>query len=458
MLRSVCLTLSLLCATMYLPTQSTRTKGAAAPVTPEQELVDLRPGIANTEPITHAYLLSEIAQALVLAKSPKAGDFYEDAVRTLSDFGRQNAEQADEVYNSLLPILKSFVQHDRSRTATLLDTLPTHAQSYLRRQLIASYMQDKNFDRAVELVISSPADKDFPYGSVCQLIKELPSERDFEVSEVYQHAVAAFLQEAPNRFGDFDLTEVIRESWRRLPRQSVLGAVDLVLSNAKTMDEREHQSLAISNGKGANSFSSSYQWHEARLLPIIDRLDPQRAEQMRRDDQQLASLSTSLSDPNAEKSNAKQQPAILKLVTSAPDADPADIQRAALEMKQQQADNDRFQQLLKSYPRQALAFATSAGYRADRTEAITSVLDATLDKDPQVAADALDELAKQIQKAKDAQDNLQAIAEVLELANKLYLRKQPKQAQKAFTQAVSATGKVYEAESDPDDTNLAAKI
>lgn len=131
----------------------------------------------------------------------------------------------------------------------------------------------------------------FPYEYAKQVISGLKSQESGERQAVFSSAVSCFRNAGLAIAADDKMTNLVLGTYDLLSRPSVLDAIDLVLAQASKYAEQEKDlSITVGGRGGEATFSSAYDYKLFELLPLLDKLDPAKADALRRDHSNIAAL------------------------------------------------------------------------------------------------------------------------------------------------------------------------
>jgi len=263
-------------------------------------------------------------------------------------------------------IVEELMSYGPQLAEELMPQAEGEARKTIRSRLIEYYTNKKDFDRAEELVrgvVSS--EEPYPYKAVAKLMNELPPERSGERVSLFSEALADYQQRGAEDtgIGSDDMGTFLARYGQQLPTELAREAIDEVLKRAKEESQDKHLNIGISNGKQAANFSSIYEYRLFQVLPTLRVIDPERAEELLKEDQQLNSSIQSF--PSGMQSvspeySGNPKPNGQNVSMSVQDDDRAKGPDA--EMQQQLMISRRVEEIVKAAkanPKQALAAAES---------------------------------------------------------------------------------------------------
>jgi hypothetical protein len=152
-------------------------------------------------------------------------------------------------------------------------------------ELSREYAKSKRYDRALELLHQVAAEGDFPYGAAATLMLHLSEDRASERQEIFSEALAGYEASTGRERGRFeDMATLVIRFWDKLPPALILEATGRILDRAKQeTDASPPRQFNVSSRTGAASFGSIYELRLFQLLPVIQRMDKSKAEQLLRE-------------------------------------------------------------------------------------------------------------------------------------------------------------------------------
>ncbi len=255
--------------------------------------------------------------------------------------------------------------------------------------------------------------------------------------------------------GDSDIGNFIERTWTKVPPAIVLEAVNKILELAKSDDSHSHFSLTT--GQGGVVLNSPYEYRLFQLLPVLQELDKDKAEELLRDNAETKAKLAKY--PQGMQSLIPPGQTHSYYSSGITDGDsPQAADSAARDQVQAQIQQRMDQVLAESQkdPTQALADALGLPVQGEhgspRAEVLLRIAEGAVKKKPSVAKSALDEILK-------IQDQLTP-AEIADLASlpKIYLDLGDDDgAKKAVKVLLKAAEKLYAHDIDADDPNKAFK-
>jgi hypothetical protein len=340
--------------------------------------------------------------------------------------------------------------------------------------IISHDVRKGNLDHAEQLLHRVAEEKDFPYDAAAQLLVSLPPAKASERVVLFTLAMTNF-----QNFGKDELmrsedlgTFIIRFA-KDIPASTVLEAIDLVLKQAKEVDERDEKpQMSLSSRKGSVALSY-YEYRLFELLPVLEELDPSRADSLLKEHQQaaaalkqypsgMASLDPTLRDtPLSEDEERHRDFMSIGMRNNPTPADAAADQAIDRWYEQVQAQTTAALELMRTDPKQALSIAMTIplwgpqGPRSysPRAQTLGMIAVGASKKDPDVAGKALEA----IQEVADQISPNQGGRLLTETADAYINMGEPEQAEKVLRQGMTIAQKLYESDVDSLNPNLAMK-
>ena len=335
--------------------------------------------------------------------------------------------------------------------------------------LLERYIDEKRFDRAREFLNQLADDQDsFPYSDATRLIDALPPEREGDRQAIFSEALDSFTRHGGELYpmdGDFAIM-VLRFS-EKLPGSLVLQAIDQLLERAKAADEVQRNNgeqnlrVGISANKGDAYFDSQYEFRLFQLMPVLEQLDPSRAESLRRERSGVRAVLERYPrglDSLGALSAKGESTGIVNIGTVDRDnSAEAAAEQLAFEISRRQRE---IEGEAEKNPRQALSDAMNLPIAhpmgpdfSPRAMTLQSVARIAVTRNPAVSKEALQEIPKIAESMP-----LRSQAQMLEDLPKIYLRMgNEANARKALDQLVAIAAKLYQKDADLSDPNQAFK-
>ena len=427
-----------------------------------------------------AFILCHAAQGVDKIDKRKSRSWLADAFRASQSVEERNADTEecgmDEVCHVKrflqLEILQQIASRDAAQAERLLPYADTEVKNQITATLVTRFTNEKNLARA-EALLSGLADSEgYPYAAAIQLMDAQPS--DAEKLTIFNQALTNFRQNSGKTLDlRDDFGEMVSRFYEKLPPSVTIEAIDTLLDAAKEQDKENqmHVSFSTTQGKAA-SFDSAYQMRLFEVLPILQQLDPSRAEDLLKENTALRPMMAEYPKglgsirPHRDRGASSEQEAGSGFFsTSYSSGSVSGTQTAAMRARvQAQAQITRqmnqVSKELASDPKQALSDALNmplAGadpiMMSPRVQALMKVARATVAAHPEIAKSALDE----IQKASENMDSGKRgrlLIEVVELYVRLGRREQ---ARNTLLEVTKAAEQLYKKDSDANDPNLAFK-
>jgi hypothetical protein len=292
-------------------------------------------------------------------------------------------------------ILKELIQLDPREAAKLqMEANPAVRQS-LGGDLVAQYVRERDFDRALELLSQTSDEPRFPYWAAAELMNVIPADRADQRTAAFRAAQANYL-----RFGKSEsfvtdrFLSLVTDFGEKLPPTVVQQAMADLLEGSKSANEASGFQVTLSGSEGVVMFTSDYEYRLFQLLPILKKLDPGAAQLKLREHPEVQAALEQF--PDGPRSLRSKNVDVVQLAEKQ-GRNPARIDGIASDEARDQAGGGAGED-----PKLALAQAMALpewssagpGSSSPRATALKSVASAALGTDPETARSAAAELLK----------------------------------------------------------------
>lgn len=435
---------------------------------------------SGLEPDMRAFVLWQASRGYAKPYPAKAISLLKEAFTVTHDINSKEAG-LDECSESELCGPRHWLQEQilqdliwRSKQVGSLDQFLESAEPELRQRLspvlFDRYLDQRDFDRASDLLHQMADDRgSFPYGEASRLIEALPPERAGDCLAIFSQALESYTRHREELYpGSDDLATMVLRFRPELPASLVMQAIDQLLDRAKAADEARQNNnerdlrVGISAYKGDAYFVSSYEFRLFQLLPVLEELDPSRAEGLR---SSSGDVRTALEryprgmESLGALSSGQGSHGIMSIGAVGQEYSPeAPAERARYEVARRQK---LIIQEAQKNPRQALADALGLPLSSPlspslspRAMTLLSVARIAGTRNPAVAKEALQEMRKIVDPMPPRRQ-----AELLEDLPEMYLRLGDEGgARKTLDQLLAIAAKLYEKDADLGDPNQVFKV
>jgi hypothetical protein len=439
-----------------------QSKTVARKLTPEQErgLRLLKTAVAESsgsQPDMHSFVLWQASHAYATLDPKQADKVSRDAfTATLAIEDRSANDRcaapgsAGDIKSWIQQrVLSEMVHKDHlHEVEVLLPQATPSVRNEVTTELVRYYESKKDLMHAENLLALLAASGRYPFGAAADLVTKLGPEHSADRMSIFNQALNNFEHNASqSSLGDNDIGSFIERTWKDVPPGLVLEAITKVLEEAKEGGLQSHYSM--SSARGSVVFDSDYSVRLFQLLPILEELDKDKAEELLREHtevaEQLKTYPRGMESVNSENTS----------YSYGGTGDVAAKQQNSSQMR------ERIEDILKKAdtdPDGALARAlalpihgTSESY-SPRSDALLGIAEKSATKNASVSKAALDEFST-------IQDQLTPREMIgIDKLPELYLKIGDLDgARKAVDVLVKAAGKVYEKDTDTNDPNRAFK-
>jgi len=328
----------------------------------------------------------------------------------------------------------------------------TAVRNRITAELVRYYIDRRQLARAQDQ-LSRLADADqYPFNAAADLLLAMGSEQSGDRMTVFNQTLSNFeLHSSTEAFRPEDIGSFIERTWEHVPPGLALEAVDKVLNATKSQSNAH---FSVTSEKGSVALNSMYQLRLFQLLPVLERLDKDRADALLRDNAELQAQLQAY--PQGMQSlNADQTFFSYGMSDSASRPAGSASEQAKSQLRQRVFDIIRD---AEKDPALALSEALglpveSAGFGpSPRAETLMQIASQTGSKKPALTKSALDELVK-------IEDQLtpEQMRDVAKFPEVYLILGDEEGAKKALKALLKAAEKVYAQDTDAEDPNHAFK-
>lgn len=415
-----------------------------------------------------AYGLLEVAKAYSLTDKKKALTLLDEALQATHVL--DNDQSQWHTRNQLQEqILQAIVPLEPSKADELLDQVDPSARGRVLTALLGYYQKEKDWNRAISMIYRMAPEGAIPYEAVGEIMSNLPPDRSGDAVQLFVTALSSFKDHPPASgqmsFGLSDFPSLILSNWKSLPRETVLDAIEAVLTQAKEQEQQQNSgqnqqqptTVSMSSPSGAVQFGSIYEYRLFQLLPVLKQLDPSKAADLVKQSQAVsAALQKYPEGVNSvaptHDANGKRNYGPTSFTIGGPGngkPGPGAGMRSPFMMQQV----SRIVQDAAKHPDDALANAATIPDADLRVSAYMGIAGVCLKQHASVAQQAL-------KKIMDGLDDIDLTRQVMLVGNvaKLYLEMNDTDSAKtAIEKGMSVAEKAYKQDTNSDDPNTALK-
>ena len=407
------------------------------------------------------YMLLQIAQAYLPLDKSKSQTLFKDAFTSSLEI-RDDDDLKQRLQDPILTGLLTISQSDVEERLTQAEP---QARQRATNAIIQRYLNDKKFDRAVDLTEGMNSWTEFPYGTAALVMAALPDTMNGDFRTLFTQAVSSYSTHEHKGINvGGSLPMLIVKFGGKLPPQQVEDAIDEVLKQAKAQDAA---SISLSGEGGTASFGSAYDYQLFQLLPMLRRVDEGHAKKLLEDDNAVKQISQQYpggvqsldpgSSENAKTSDNKPRSSGLSVnvrsgdgAKNGPSAD--DQIRLEYGRRARQIATDS-----TIDPMQAIAEAQGlpsfVSGTCPRSDALRIIGNSNVKTSPMASKQAFDELRKSCQEAKPEMRVRYLVA-----AAKGYLQlDDTESAQKTLDEGMKIADALLQDDKNADDPNKALK-
>lgn len=243
--------------------------------------------LGRYSPETQTYLLQEIARDYKQLDRAKQVELLKEAFQAAANMteGQYRTDQQQR-------IVKALNEADPAALVSLQYSADPKVREIVLQLLVKQDIDHHRLAAAAQRMSQWDSSLAFPYGYAKEVISGLNSQQSGERQSVFASAMAAYRTAEMKVSPENQMTDLILGVYDLLPPAMVVDAVELVLDKVAKAEQsqQEHISVTVGGKKGQASFSSMYDFELFELLPVLDKLDPAKAEALRRDHANVAAL------------------------------------------------------------------------------------------------------------------------------------------------------------------------
>ena len=242
-----------------------------------------------------AYGLLQVANAYALTDKQKALALLDNALAAthVLDSDESQKQTRNELQED---ILRAMVPLDPEKADSSLDQVDASTRGSVLNTLLDHYAKNNEWDRAIGIIYRLAPEQEVPYSAVATIMQKLPEERSGDRVQLFSTALTSFKNHAgagaQSVFGRGDFPSLILATWKTIPRETALEAINTVLDQAKkpaqdSSGQPQPLSVSMASASGAVQFNSVYEFRLFQLLPVLKQLDPSKADELLKQDQSV---------------------------------------------------------------------------------------------------------------------------------------------------------------------------
>jgi hypothetical protein len=274
-------------------------------VTPEQrkramQLLDAADAQAHAmkDGGSRAFALLQLARAYRETDKKKAIVSLEDALsatRLIEDdprLQRIRSRLQEQILDQLIPLAPDKIDD-------VLAQVDASGREKVLVSLLRYYQLRKDNDKALDSIDRIAREYEVPYDAAAGVLSNMTPEQAAEKQQLFTTCLASFRDHdhAGVRMGDGDFGTLVTQFHEQLPPALVHQAIDVLLDEARKRAQKESESsqptnISLSSAKGALAFSSYYDYRLFQLLPVLKTIDPEQADKLLKERQDVQTLLT----------------------------------------------------------------------------------------------------------------------------------------------------------------------
>jgi len=295
------------------PASAASQKPAQQKLTAQQKkAIDILQGVEGElgrfSPEMQVYLLTEIAMDYKGLDRAKRTELLNEALAAAVTMPEGNERSENE-----RSIVFALTEADPAALPSLEHSTEPQVRELAQKLLVKQDVDQGRLMAAVQELSQWDTSAGFPYLTASKLILKLGAQQSGERQAVFASAIEAYRgADVHGRIFD-TMSYVIEHCYEVLPPAMVAEAIDLVLNKAtKSLADRQ-LNITLGGKSGHATFDSVYDLQLFELLPVLDKVDPAKAEMLRREHAAVAALTNKY--PNG-RSSLSPDPDLANLMAS----------------------------------------------------------------------------------------------------------------------------------------------
>ncbi|HET9364980.1 MAG TPA: hypothetical protein VFP71_08255, partial [Candidatus Angelobacter sp.] len=261
--------------------------------TPQQRTLDMleaaRSMLAEAPASLRAHACYHAAAAYGLVDTAKELEQLDQCFRETKSLDDKDQSLKTDLQ---LRILDAIYSKNPQAVNELLPSAEPQARINIQSRILQRLVESKKYEEALALVSRLSYSPDFPYRAAAELMVALPADRDLDRRMVFLTALESYRLQDPDTAPSMeDMATLVIRFWRHLDPKLTLQAIDEIFKHAEEdLKNPFAPTLTIGTVLGEAQFSSAYQYRLFELMPILQQLDPGRAESILNDNPKLAAV------------------------------------------------------------------------------------------------------------------------------------------------------------------------
>lgn len=354
-------------------------------------------------------------------------------------------------------IFDSLLQTKEGQTFTtvVLQQANPSARASIATIAVKHAIARKDFAAAKAIIRTTASLGEYPYEAVEQLIAYSGSDFEIEKRDLFFEALSAFAASGPHSISSQpDLTSILKNTWKVLPRDLVLEAIKVLLSDAEKRDSKQITSIPVSAPQGSFTFANAYQYRVFQVIEILREIDERQAKRLLEENPAVARALAQIP------TSAMIQDPVLNSDSAQNDSGGAQNLELANFAEQIEARESEIIRKAKEDPKGAFARTAELPIMhpqvpevSPRGDALDAIARLSVEHDPSTAKASLKQL-KQLAGEMPPWAYAHNVVEIAETYQKLG---DDAGALGAINDALPVVKKLYAIDTDRDDPNLAPK-
>jgi tetratricopeptide (TPR) repeat protein len=251
-------------------------------------LQDAEAGAASLDAESRVVAYTDLARSYEKRDRAKSIELLDTAFSSAQQLEQKRSDRGLAM-NMLGNVLREFATIAPERLDVRIFDMSRDAREMAADLLVPYYVDHKQLDRAYDVIMRVGQEAYMPFGPAMKLMEHL-GDRPEQLRSLFVTSLASYENDPMNQGVGFnDFAAMIVEFHDRIPPEVVVRAVDAVLAQAKEFDKTTgRMDVSIASSKAAVHLGSAYEYRLFQLLPVLQQIDPSRAEGLLKDNRDVA--------------------------------------------------------------------------------------------------------------------------------------------------------------------------
>ena len=240
--------------------------------------------LGQFSPETQSHLLLEMAHDYKTLNQAKAVELLQQALAATADMPEGHERRQEQSF-----IFQELYRADPNAIEAMQYSADTRIRTMALQRMIAHAIDQGHLQEATQRLVQWDSTLLFPYWLAAKLFTALPAQQSGERQAIFSTAVTSYGSSTVDQGLNDEMAKLILAASDSLPHGMIVDAVDLVLDTTAKSDVND-MPISISGKNGQASFDTLYSYRLFQLLPVLQKLDPAKAESLLREHSNIAAL------------------------------------------------------------------------------------------------------------------------------------------------------------------------